>query len=161
MDEAIASHFFAAFLLRKRHDAILIPLPNFQNTNHYLRRDSVVTLEGPLTLICLRIFQFYRLFRVIFFPTTLVLTRVFGQAGFVLAQAINDQAFGASHYTIDDIFKRPNLKEVNFVPLRLLVVLGYLSKAHIATASEEKVFKENFQLPSIASLEFAALWFSF
>lgn len=52
------------------------------------------------------------------FSITLVPNRAFCLASLVLAQAINNQAFEAGYNTIDDVFEKPNLEEVDFVPLK-------------------------------------------
>ncbi|KAI1440743.1 hypothetical protein F5Y02DRAFT_339604 [Annulohypoxylon stygium] len=52
------------------------------------------------------------------FSITLVPNRAFCLASFVLAQVINDQASEVGYNTASDIFEKPDLEEVDFVPLR-------------------------------------------
>ncbi|KAI1157749.1 hypothetical protein F5B18DRAFT_643736 [Nemania serpens] len=52
------------------------------------------------------------------FSITLVPNRAFCLASLILTQAINDQAFEAGYNTVEEIFDKPNLETVDFIPLK-------------------------------------------
>lgn len=57
-------------------------------------------------------------FTRISFSITLVPNRAFCLASLIITQAINDQAFIAGYNTVEEVFDKPNLETVDFIPLR-------------------------------------------
>ncbi|KAI3331203.1 hypothetical protein F4824DRAFT_504220 [Ustulina deusta] len=57
-------------------------------------------------------------FYEISFSITLVPNRAFCLASLIITQAINDQAFIAGYNTVEEVFDKPNLETVDFIPLR-------------------------------------------